>query len=130
MSTNQSLKIITLEKRATVDCALQIRTQLLEALAGSERVLVDLSRIESADLTTIQLLYAAAREAAIQQKELGFTGTVSDAVRNALEDGGFCKHAPADAQWLGGDLLDLHAGSDGKDGSGSEQVGESGHGYV
>ncbi len=128
MPAKQSLKVVTLEKRATIEVGAEILTRISEALAASDRVLINLSHVESADLTTVQLLYAAAREAINRTKELGFTGSVPDSVRQALENGGFCKQAPTDARRLSDDLLDLNPQHDQNEGFAQDATGEPDHG--
>jgi anti-anti-sigma regulatory factor len=95
-----SLKVLTLTKNLTIDRAADIKVALLDALAESDHVLVNTARATKVDLTFIHLLYAAARSAKQQGKELHLTSTASEALRDAVLVGGFCKDAPADARAL------------------------------
>ena len=107
MSEKKTVSVVTLEKRATIDRAQHLRDTLLEALQQSDRVLLNLSHVEAVDLTAIQILYAAVREARIGGGELDFTGEVPESMRKALQDGGFCKRAPHDGRELAAALLDF-----------------------
>ena len=107
MTENGSLKVITLDRRATIDRAESLREVLLDALANAASTLINLSHVEVIDLTAIHLLYAAKRQALSEKKRFEFTGTVPVAVREALEHGGFCKRAPEDGPDLGAALLDF-----------------------
>ncbi len=107
MSEKKTLKVVTLEKRATIERAQHLRDTLLEALQQSSRVLLNLSHVETVDLTAIHIIYAAAHEARIGGSELDFTGAVSEPMRKAFEDGGFCTHAPYDGRELAAALLDF-----------------------
>ncbi len=107
MTENGSLKVITLDRRVTIDRAESLREVLLDAVANADSLLVNLSHVEVIDLTAIHLLYAAKRQARSEKKRFEFTGTVPEAVREALEHGGFCKRAPDDGPDLGSALLDF-----------------------
>jgi anti-anti-sigma factor len=103
----QDLNVVSLEGGATIAEAEAVRDRLSEAIDGSAKVLVNLSHITRMDLAGIQVLYAARREADARGVALHLTGTVSDAVREALEAGGFVKKADADARALEASLLDF-----------------------
>ncbi|TVR04261.1 MAG: STAS domain-containing protein [Spirochaetaceae bacterium] len=107
MTENGSLKVITLDRRATIDRAEALRVMLLDALAHAPSTLVNLSHVEAIDLTAIHLLYAAKRQALSEKKRFDFTGTVPSVVRDALEQGGFCKRAPEEGPDLAAALLDF-----------------------
>lgn len=103
----QDLQVVSLEGDATVAGIEPLHQRLTEALESSSKVLVNVSHVSTMDLAGIQLLYAAKREAEARGVALHLTGTVSDAVREAMEAGGFVKEAPADARELESRLLDF-----------------------
>ncbi|MBS1160159.1 MAG: hypothetical protein H6R15_2578 [Proteobacteria bacterium] len=82
--------------------AAELRLQLLEALATSTELEVDLAQISEIDSAGLQLMVAAKREAAARQLTLHFTGH-SPAVFEALE---LCKLSS-----LLGDPLLIHTPS-------------------
>ena len=102
----QDLHVVSLEGGATIAEAEAVRDRLAEAIDGSAKVLVNLSHITRMDLAGIQLLYGARREASARGVTFHLTGTASDAVRDAMEAGGFVKTAPADARELETALID------------------------
>ncbi|MFP4372804.1 MAG: STAS domain-containing protein [Spirochaetaceae bacterium] len=103
----QDLQVVSLEGAATIAEADALRTRLSETLATTSKVLVNLSHVSRMDLAGIQVLYAARRTATANGVAFHLTGTVSDAVREALEAGGFVKQAPTDARELEAALLDF-----------------------
>jgi anti-anti-sigma factor len=103
----QDLQVVSLEGDATIASLQATRERLTEALDNSAKVLVNLSHVSAVDLAGIQMLYAAKKEAEERGVQFHLTGTVSDAVREALEAGGFLKEAPADARALEAALLDF-----------------------
>jgi anti-anti-sigma regulatory factor len=102
-----SLKVIGLEGGCTIQRASQIKDQLETALASSGKILVNLSRVESIDVTFIQLLYAAKREAAHREVELHLTGTVAEEVAERFVTAGLCSDALTDAREIEEQLLDF-----------------------
>jgi len=105
----QDLQVVSLEGDATIAGIESLEQRLSEALESSSKVLLNLSHVSNMDLAGIQLLYAAKREADARGVVLHLTGTASDAVREAMEAGGFVKEAPADARELESRLLDFTA---------------------
>lgn len=70
-----------------VTCAAELKSLLLERLASEKALQVDLGRAEEIDITLLQLLWAAGREAA--WKDAGIVSSVSDAAASAARDAGF-----------------------------------------
>ena len=103
----QDLQVVSLEGDAGVTSVQAVKKRFTEALDSSAKVLVNLSHVSGIDLAGVQLLYAAKREAHSRGVEFHLTGTVSDAVREALEAGGFVQQAPSDARELESVLLDF-----------------------
>lgn len=102
-----SLKVLTLSKNLTIERAADIRVTLTDALSAAEQVLVNVARSTKVDLSFIHILYAAAKSAQAQGKELHLTSTASDAFREAVLVGGFCKQAPEDARALERELFEF-----------------------
>lgn len=72
--------------------AQQTKQQLLEAIQEVDKLYLDLSRIDSADISFIQLLCSAHRECLVTHKEMYLQGEVSDTMDNFLEKAGYTKH--------------------------------------
>jgi len=103
----QDLQVVSLEGGATIAEAESLQKRLTEALESTAKVLVNLSHVTQMDLAGIQVLYAARTEAGRRGVAFHLTGTVSDAAREALEAGGFVKHASAEAKELEAAMLDF-----------------------
>ncbi|MEO8596778.1 MAG: STAS domain-containing protein [Candidatus Solibacter sp.] len=79
--------LVRLSGEATVGSAAALKAELLEALASGGDVQVDLQGVEAVDLATMQLIWAAAREAAAGGRVLA--ARVSCAVECAAQELGF-----------------------------------------
>lgn len=73
----------------TIENSRAARTRLLELCAGDSPIDVDLCSLTDIDLSGIQLLVAAIREAGLQGKEIRFTGDISPDVVAKLSLAGF-----------------------------------------
>jgi anti-anti-sigma factor len=66
----------------------ELKAILVEAISSGKKIVVDLEQAADVDVTGVQLLWAAAREA--KQKNLQLTfARASDALRSAARDMGF-----------------------------------------
>lgn len=79
--------LICLEGEANITSAAQLKDVLLEGLAGAQELELDLERASEIDVTVLQLLWAAAREAA--RAGSGFVSRVSHAAASVARDLGF-----------------------------------------
>lgn len=82
---------LALDPALRIEGAAAARVRLLEALEGADRVGLDLTGVEEADLTALQLLCAAHRLAASRGKELCLQGS-SLALGRVAEAAGFARH--------------------------------------
>jgi anti-sigma B factor antagonist len=80
---------IGLEGRVTVSSAAELKQMLLEWLAGGKDLELDLSGAEEIDITVMQLLQAAGREAARTGAEV--VGRASTAAIDAALAAGFAE---------------------------------------
>ncbi|MFP4231095.1 MAG: lipid asymmetry maintenance protein MlaB [Spirochaetaceae bacterium] len=103
----EDLRVVTLGRQVTITEVESQGAELSQAFSASRKVLVKLSHVERMDLSGVQLLYAARKEARERGTSLHLTGTVPDAVRETLKAGGFVAEAPADAGELESVLLDF-----------------------
>ena len=79
--------LICLDGQISLTSAAELKALLLEWLATGKSLELDLRRVEEIDITIMQLLWAAARQAANIGVEC--VGRASDAVMTAARDSGF-----------------------------------------
>jgi anti-anti-sigma regulatory factor len=80
---------IHLEGVIDISLASELKTTLLEALKSSKPLRVALNSDADLDVTAIQLLSAAAREAKASNLDFMLDGCVPDAVSATLKEAGF-----------------------------------------
>ncbi len=69
----------------------ETKDTLLGAIGQVDRLYLDLNKIESADVSLIQLLCAAHRECFLSKKEIFIQGEVGEILENLLESAGYVK---------------------------------------
>ena len=79
--------LIRLEGELSLSCATELKRLLLEWFAGGKDLELDLEHAEEIDITIMQLLWAAARDAARAGRRTA--GRASAAVCAAVRDAGF-----------------------------------------
>ncbi len=101
-------EVLTIEGPMTVQRAVELKAVLVDALARSDRLLIDLSRVTEVDLCGLQLLCSAQRTAPQSGKRLAIAGTVPNAFRGAAAEAGVCVRSgcgtddPKKCPWKGG----------------------------
>jgi ABC-type transporter Mla MlaB component len=93
--------VIEFSGSATIRRACEIAESLKQALASSERVEVDCSGVTEVDITFVQLLLAAHREAKSSDKILSLSSAASGALLNVLTVLGI-QNGPGKKFWFGG----------------------------
>lgn len=88
LEKKDALTIIQLEGTIDVGGAAELKELLVQQLKSSAAVYVSLDAATGLDVTAVQLLWAAAREAQRVGVEFGFKGQTPEAVRSALVDAG------------------------------------------
>lgn len=78
---------IRLEAQVTIASATELKAFLMEWLASGKDLDLDLAAAEEIDITTMQLLWAAARDA--ERKSAGVACQWSDAAIDAVRSAGF-----------------------------------------
>ena len=86
LSNTQST--VALEGGIDIGSAAELKTALIEALAAGQPVLVELGQITDLDITAVQLLWAAKREAGAAGVEFAWDGQEPVEVRAALLEAG------------------------------------------
>jgi len=87
MKQEESRSVIRLEGESTMSSAAELKGLLLEGLASGNDLRLDLERVEEIDITVMQLLWAAGREA--ERRGTGITVQVSDVAALAARNAGF-----------------------------------------
>jgi anti-anti-sigma regulatory factor len=84
---HETHSMIRLEGEFAVTSAAELKRTLLQGLAAGKDLQLDLERAQEVDITVLQLLLAAAREA--ERAGVGITMRWSDAARQAAWEAGF-----------------------------------------
>ena len=87
MERQEFQSLIRLEGEFSVTSAAELKDLLLEGLASGKHLLLDLEHAEEIDITSMQLLWAAGREA--DRAGTGMAVRVSDAAAAAAREAGF-----------------------------------------
>jgi anti-anti-sigma regulatory factor len=88
LEQKDALTLIQLEGSIDIGCAAELKELLIEKLKSGSAVNVALESVTGLDITAVQLLWAAAREAQRAGVEFGFKGQTPEAVRCGLADAG------------------------------------------
>ena len=86
LEQKDALTLIQLEGAIDVGCAAELKELLIEKLKSGLAVQVALESATVLDVTAVQLLWAASREAQRVGVEFGFKGQSPEAVRSALAE--------------------------------------------
>ena len=87
MELQESQSVIRLEGDFTLTSAEELKGLLLQGLASGNDLRLDLEQAEAIDITVMQLLWAAGREA--DRKGVSLAIQMSDAAATAAQDAGF-----------------------------------------
>ena len=91
LEQEDALTFIRLEGAIDVGCAAELKELLIEQLKSGGAVYVGLESATGLDITAVQLLWAAAREAQRVGVEFALKGQMPEAVRCALADAGIAE---------------------------------------
>lgn len=99
---------LVLEGALTIRTIEATRSDLVDALARHDAIVVDCSAVTETDVSLVQLLLAARASAARAGHRFALSKPVGDALRTTLLRGGFLSDDPSnpggsDAFWLGGE---------------------------
>jgi len=100
--------VLTIEGAMTVQRAAELKALLVDALAKTDRIAIDLSRVTEVDLCGLQLLCSAQRTASRSRQRLALAGPAPDAFRRAADETGGCVRTgcgagdPGRCPWKGG----------------------------
>ncbi len=91
MGKNQAEPVkLGFEPNCTIEKLAELKKKVMDILNKNPFVIIDLSKIENADLAFIQFLYAAKREAKERGGDLHFCGKVPASIQENFLIGGFC----------------------------------------
>jgi anti-anti-sigma factor len=92
LTHGENSSLVHLEGAIDISDAADLKVALLEALERGKAIEVALSSVAGLDVTAVQLLWAAQREAQRAAVALNFAGQVPEAVSAALADAGLKEH--------------------------------------
>lgn len=84
---------------ATVEHALDLKISMMGAMDELGDFLLDVSGVESCDITFMQILTAMHKTAKLNQKTVRMTGTVSEQMQAFIRDTGFLRIALISGEW-------------------------------
>lgn len=79
---------IRLEGEVTIVCAAELKRVLLDALASGNKLRLDLKGATDLDITALQLLWAAEREARASGRSLTLAGAVPEEILVTVAEAG------------------------------------------
>ncbi len=91
LEQGEALCLIHLEGQVDINCAAELKKLLLSALESGKGFRLDLERAIGLDVTALQLLWAANREAEKVEKGFSVTGRVPEAISAAASEAGFAE---------------------------------------
>lgn len=89
LKQSKKLSVIHLEGAIDIALASELKKLLLQAFASGRKVHVTLDGATDLDVTAVQLLWAARREAKVSGVEFALTGHAPEPVTSALSQAGF-----------------------------------------
>ncbi len=81
--------VIRLEGEIDIAVAAALKTLLLEALTSEKEVRISMEAVTGMDVTAVQLLWAAERQAQVSGTVLAIEGPLPEALSTAVRDAGF-----------------------------------------
>jgi ABC-type transporter Mla MlaB component len=85
----QTVSVIHLEDEVDVSCSAELKKMLIEVLASEKALKLDLHLAGDLDITILQLLWAAERDAEKAGKSFDLEGSVPESIRSLIREAGF-----------------------------------------
>lgn len=82
---------LTLAGELTIQCAGDLKDTILRLQESVESLLLNLEGVSGADISCLQVLCSAHRLSVKANKQLGFTGGIPAAFKQAVADAGYAK---------------------------------------
>ena len=95
---SMELGVIRLEVEVDIAAAAELKQVLLEALAADREARISVEKATAIDITAVQLLWAAEREALASGAVLVLEGPVPEMLRTTVQEAGFHRFPLLDAQ--------------------------------
>ncbi len=89
VDAGETRDVIRLAGNVDINCAAELKRMLIETISSEKELRVDLANATDLDITAIQLLWAAAREADKLGVSFSVAGQVPENIRCAVRDAGF-----------------------------------------
>lgn len=91
LENNEGACIIRFAGEIDVSCSSELKRMLMETITSLKDLRLDLERASDLDITTLQLIWAAARELEKAGKALTLHDRVPEAIVGAIREAGFEK---------------------------------------
>jgi anti-anti-sigma regulatory factor len=91
LDESEGISLIRIDGDVNIAMAAEMKDLLVKALASGKNLHVSMASATELDVTALQLLYAADREAAKSGRKLTLDDHVPDEILSAMTDAGFAK---------------------------------------
>ena len=90
---------VVLQGEVTIQTIAPLKETLLQCLSDKQRIIVDVDEVTRADLSFLQLLCSAHKQATLMGKGLAFGGTRKDVITSLIRECGYARRqgCPHDA---------------------------------
>lgn len=108
LNVTEGMGELRLEGALTIEIAEELKAVLLQAIQGTEKLVIDLEKVTSADLSCLQMLCSAYKSCGTVDGQLSLRSQDSEIFNQLLKDSGYCNTARcpvapnSDCMWLGG----------------------------
>ena len=93
LSQSKTMSTVSLDGAIDIASSAELKKALVDALAAEKKVSVALGKVTDLDVTAVQLLWAARREAQLAGVDFALDGQEPQEIRAALFDAGFDLYA-------------------------------------
>jgi anti-anti-sigma factor len=91
LERDDARSLIRLEGSIDINCAAELKALLVDAIAAGREVGVSLEAASYLDVTAVQLLWAAEREALSRGLQMTMSGPCPETIRQSLSQAGFAE---------------------------------------
>jgi anti-anti-sigma regulatory factor len=107
-AADASATTLTVDGALTIERSGEFRKTLMDALAGAQQVVLDVTQVQEIDIPGLQLICSACKTAAATGKVFSFTGQLPACLMELKDGIGACQNSPcshngnASCIWFGG----------------------------
>jgi len=105
MNESSSIRVVTLEGNLGIGRSQEIKDSISTAFSESMQVLLSLSMVDELDISILQILYAAKKEALSLGKQFHLSGSLKPEIIKKLLRYGFINHPIDSAKELEKNLI-------------------------